>query len=75
VNVESEVREPTSLAMLELMTKLQMPSATRERIEYFSKVFDGTHVACGLGIGRRPDVVFKVSLSVAIMSLVFSFKS
>jgi len=52
VNVESEVGKPTSLAMLELMTILRMPSATREPIEYLSKVLDGTSVACGSGIGK-----------------------
>jgi hypothetical protein len=58
VNVESEVGKPTSLAMLELVTILRMPSAIGERIECFSKVLDGTPIACGLGIGRRSDVVF-----------------
>ncbi len=75
VNVKSEVREPTSLAMLELVTRLQTPFATRELIECFSKVLDGTLIACGLGIGRGPDVVFRVSFSTTIMSLVLSFKS
>jgi len=75
VNVESEVGEPTSLAMLELMTRLRMPSTTREPIECLSKVLDGTYEACGLGIGKGPDVVFKVSCSIAIMSLVLNFKS
>ncbi len=75
MNVELEVGKPTSLAMLELMTRLRTPSATREPIECLSKVLDGTYVACGLGIGKGPDVVFKVSSSIAIMSLVLSFKS
>jgi hypothetical protein len=75
VNVELEVGKPTSLAMLELVTKLQMSSATREAIACLSKVLDGTSVACGSGIGRGPDVVFKVSSKIAIMSLVLSFKS
>jgi hypothetical protein len=35
---------------------------------------DGTPVACGSKIGRGLDVVFKVSFSIAIMSLVLSFK-
>jgi hypothetical protein len=75
VNVESEVGEPTSLTMLELMTKLQTTSITRELIECLSKVLDGTPVACRLGIGRGLDVMFRVSFSIVIMSLVFCFKS
>jgi len=39
------------------------------------QMLDGTFVACGSGISKRPDVVFKVSFSTAIMSLVFCFKS
>jgi hypothetical protein len=35
----------------------------------------GTFVACASRIGRGLNVVFKVSFSTAIMSLVFSFKS
>ncbi len=58
MNVKSEVGKPTSLAMLELVTRLQMPFAIGEPIECFSKVLDGTPVACGLGIGRGSDVVF-----------------
>jgi hypothetical protein len=61
--------------MLELMTRLRTPFTTREAIEYLSKVLDGTPIACGLGISRRPNVVFKVSFNTTIMSLVFSFKS
>jgi hypothetical protein len=38
-------------------------------------VLDGTHVACGLGIGRGSDVVFRVFFNIAIISLVLSFKS
>jgi hypothetical protein len=34
-----------------------------------------TLVACESRIGRRPDVVFRVSFSTTIMSLVLSFKS
>jgi hypothetical protein len=75
VNVKLEVGEPTSLAMLELVTRLRMPSTTHEPIECLSKVLDGTSVACGLGIGTRLDVVFMVSFSIAIMSLVLSLKS
>jgi len=75
VNVELEVGEPISLAMLELMTRLRTPSATREPLECFSKVLDGTPVACGLGIGKGSDVVFEVSSNIVIMSLVLSFKS
>jgi len=75
VNVESEVKKPTSLTMLELMTKLRMPSITHEPIECLSKVLDGTSIACGSGISRGPDVVFRVSSNTAIMSLVLSFKS
>jgi hypothetical protein len=62
VNVEAEVREPTSLTMLELVTKSWTSFTTREPIKWLSKVLDGTHVACGLGIGRGLDVVFRVSL-------------
>jgi len=61
--------------MLELVTRLRMPSATREPIECFSKVLDGTFITCGLGIGRGLDVIFKASSRTAIMSLVLSFKS
>jgi hypothetical protein len=75
VNVELEVGEPISLTMLELVTKLWTPSRTREPIECLFKVLDGTPIACGLGIGRGPNVMFKVSFSTTIMSLVFSFKS
>jgi hypothetical protein len=42
VNVELEVGEPNSLAMLELVTRLWTPSITHEPIECFSKVLDGT---------------------------------
>jgi hypothetical protein len=75
VNVKLEVGKPTSLAMLELMTRLQTPFAIGELIECLSKVLDGTLVACGLGIGKGPNVVFKVSFSIIIISLVLSFKS
>jgi hypothetical protein len=75
MNVESKVGEPTSLAMLKLMTKLQTPSTTCELIKCLSKVLDGTPTACGSGIGKRPDVMFRVSFSTTIMSLVLSFKS
>ncbi len=75
MNVESEVEEPTSLAMLRQMTKLRTPSIIREPIECLSKVLDGTLVACGSRIGRGFDVVFKVSFKTIIMSLVLSFKS
>jgi hypothetical protein len=61
--------------MLELVTKLRMPSITRELIECLSKVLDGTLIACGSEIGREPDVMFRVSFSTIIMSLVLSFKS
>jgi hypothetical protein len=74
-NIKSEVGKPTSLAMLELVTKLRTPSTTRELIECLSKVLDGTSVACELGIDRGLDVLLKVSFSTTIMSLVFSFKS
>ncbi len=53
MNVESKVGEPTSLTMLELVTKLQ----TCEPIECSSKVLDGTPIACGSRIGRGLDVV------------------
>jgi hypothetical protein len=69
VKVELEVGEPTSLTMLKLMTILRTPSVTREPIERLSKVLDGTHVECGLGIGKRPNVMFRVSFNTAIMSL------
>jgi hypothetical protein len=75
VNVESEVGQPSSLAMLELVTRLWTPFVTREPIECLSKVLDGTPVACGLGINRGPYVVFRVFFSTTIMSLVLSFKS
>jgi hypothetical protein len=75
VNVESKVGEPTSLAMLELMTRLWTPSTTGEPIECLSKVLDGTPVACGSGIGWWLNVVFRVSLSTVIVSLVLNFKS
>jgi hypothetical protein len=74
VNVELEVGEPTSLAMLELVTRLRMPSITREPMEFFPKVLDETHVVCGSGIGRGLDVMCRVSFSITIMSLVLSFK-
>jgi hypothetical protein len=75
VNVESEVGEPTNLAMLELMSRSQTPSTIGERIKYLSKVLDGNPVACGSGIGRRPDIVFRVSFNTAIMSLVQILKT
>jgi hypothetical protein len=71
MNVESKVGDPISLAMLELVTRFRTPSPTHEPIECLSKVLDGTLVACGSGIGRGPDVVFKVSFNTAIMSLMF----
>jgi len=73
VNIELEVGKPISLTMLELMTKLQTPSVTIEPIERLSKVLDRTPIACGIGIGKGPNVVFRVSFSTTIMSLVFSF--
>ncbi len=75
MNVESEVGEFTSLAMLKLVTRLQTPSTTHEPIECLSKVLDGTPIGCGSRIGRGPDVVFRVSFSIAIMSLMLNFKS
>jgi hypothetical protein len=75
VNIESEVGKPTSLAMLELVIRLQTPFTTRELIKCLSKVLDGTPIACGLGINKGPYVVFRVSFSTTIMSVVFSFKS
>jgi len=62
VNVELEVGEPTSLAMLELMTRLRMPFATCEPIECLSKVLDGTFVACGSRTSRIFDVVSRYLL-------------
>ncbi len=75
VNVESKVGEPTNLTMLELVTRLRTPFITHEPIECLSKVLDGTPVACGSGIGRGSDVVFRVAFSNVTMSLVLSFKS
>jgi hypothetical protein len=75
VNVESEVGEPISLTMLELVIRLQTPSMTCEPIECFSKVLDGTSVTCGSRFRKGSDVMFKVFFSTAIMSLVLSFKS
>ncbi len=75
VNVESKVGVPTSLAMLELVTRLQTPFTTCEPIECLSKVLDGTLIACGSRIDRGLNVVFRVSFSTVIMSLVLSFKS
>jgi hypothetical protein len=75
VNVESKVREPISLAMLKLVTKLQMPSITHEPIEWLFKVLDRTFLACRLRIGKEPNVMFRISFSTIIMSLVLSFKS
>ncbi len=75
MNVELEVGKPINLTMLELVTRLRTPSTTCELIECLSKVLDGTSVACGLGIGRILDVVFRVSSNTVIMSLVFSIKS
>jgi hypothetical protein len=75
VNVKSEVGKHTNLAMLELVTRLWTPFTTCEPTECLSKVLNGTHVACGSRIGRGPDVVFRVSFNIAIMSLVLNFKS
>jgi hypothetical protein len=75
VNVESKVEKLTSLAILKLMIRLRMPFATCEPIECLSKVLDGTPVACGSEIGKGPDVVFIISFSIAIMSLVLNYKS
>jgi hypothetical protein len=75
VDVESKVAEPISLARLKLVTRLRTTSIINELIECLSKVLDRTHVACGFRIGREHDVVFKVSFSTTIMSLVLSFKS
>jgi hypothetical protein len=75
VNIKSVVGEPTNLTMLGIVTRLRTSSTTRELIKFLSKVLDGTHVACGSRIGRGPHVVFRVSFSTTIMSLVLSFKS
>jgi hypothetical protein len=61
--------------MLELVTRLRTTFVTCELIKCLSKVLDGTLVACRLRIGRGPNVVFRVSFNIIIMSLVFSFKS
>ncbi len=61
--------------MLILVIRLWTPSTTREPIKCLSKVLDGTFVACGSWIGKGPDVVFMVSFSTVIMSLVLNFKS
>jgi hypothetical protein len=74
VNVKSEAWKPISLIMLKLVIRLWMSSTTCKQIECFSKVLDGTPITCGSGIGRRLDVVFKVS-STIIMSFVLNFKS
>jgi hypothetical protein len=74
VNVELEVGESTTLAMLEIVTRLRTPSITGEPNECLSKVLDGTPVACGFEISIELDVVFRVSFSTTIMSLVLSFK-
>ncbi len=74
MNVELEVGEPTSLAMLKLMTRLRMPSITRERIKCLSKVLDETPMVCESGIGKGLHVMCRVSFSIAIMSLVLNFK-
>ncbi len=63
MNVESKVGKPISLIMLELVTILRTPFITREPIECLSKVLDGAPVECESRIGRRLDVVFKVSFS------------
>ncbi len=49
-----------------------MPFITCEPIECLSEVLDGTPVACGSGIGRISNVMFKVSFSIAIMTLVLT---
>jgi hypothetical protein len=59
VNVELEVGEPISFAMLECMTKSWMPSVTCESIDYLSKVLDGTPITGGSTISRGPDVVMR----------------
>ncbi len=74
MNVESKVGKPTSLVMLKLVTKSQTPFTTREPIECLSKVLDGTHVACGSGIGGGPNVMLRISFSTTIMSLMLNFK-
>jgi hypothetical protein len=50
-------------------------NVTLEPIKCLSKVLDGTPIACRLGIGGGPHVVFKVSFGIAIMSMVLNFKS
>jgi hypothetical protein len=75
VNVKSKVRESINLVVLKLVTRLRMPSATHEPIECLSKLLDGTPIACRSGIGRGLHVVFRVSFSIVIMSLVLCFKS
>jgi hypothetical protein len=60
--------------MLELMTRLRTPSATCEPIKCLSKVLDGTSVTCGSRISRGPDVVFKVSSKITIMSVAFTLE-
>jgi hypothetical protein len=61
--------------MLELMIRFLMPSTTHKLIKCLSKVLDWTPVAYGVGIDRGPDVLFRVSFSIAIMSLVLNFKT
>ncbi len=75
MDVESEVKEPTNLDMLELVTILRTPSITRELIKCVFKLLDGAPIACESGIGGGFNVVLRVSFSIVIMTLVFSFKS
>jgi hypothetical protein len=48
------------------MTRLETPSTTCEPMKCFSKVLDGPPITCGSRIGKRPDVVFRVSFSTVI---------
>jgi hypothetical protein len=58
-----------------LAHNLASPYLNREpKARVGTKVLDGTPIACGLGIGKGLDVMFRVSVRLAIMSLVFSFK-
>ncbi len=65
VNVESKVGEPINL---------WTPYVTCQPNECFSKVLDGNPIASGFEIDREPDVVFRVSFSIAIMSWCLTLK-
>jgi hypothetical protein len=49
-----------------------MPNITHELIKCLSKVLDGTLIPCGSRIGKGPNVMFRVSFSTTIMSLMLT---